>query len=72
METKKAQRMITTILMTHAQGVGIRVSESRALQNAEQDLHGLMAQVIEECRQEVRQQDFEQHTNDAISITREA
>lgn len=70
MDPRKAHALVKSILKVHAEGVGIDARIAQALQNAEQDLQGLVTQIIEECGDESR--DFDHHVDEAIENTRES
>jgi len=54
MKVSKAHGLVDSILRTHADAVGATSPEARsALDNARLDLHGLVEQIIDECRAEM-------------------
>lgn len=70
MDPRKAHALVKSILKVHAEGVGVDPRVAQVLKNAEQDLQGLVTQIIDECRGESR--DFESHADEAIENTRES
>lgn len=55
MRLDKAHALVDSIIETHGEAVGALSPEAReALKNARLDLHGLVEQIMDECRTEVR------------------
>jgi hypothetical protein len=53
MDVRKAHQLVDSIIETHGNAVGAEHPRAQeALRNARLDLHGLVEQIIEECRAE--------------------
>jgi hypothetical protein len=73
MDLQKAQALVSTILRSHVESLRDAPRDPAqaaqvALMNAEQDLWGLVNQIVEECRSQTQ---LEAHADEAIEITRE-
>ena len=72
MRNTKAHGLVDTIIATHVSAIRVTHPDAvAALQNARLDLHGLVDQIIAECKSE-NAGDFNADADEAVKLTRES
>jgi hypothetical protein len=67
---KKAYALVDSIIATHAGAAGVDVRVAQVLRDAGQDIKGLIAELLQDCRDE--NADVDAEMDEAIEIVRDA